>query len=166
MGEVLANAVAFFEDFIERRRDHGRLRVVLKFRPYPVHQVDRAGKDTASRRKAGGSIRRDRLLDRHQRAGEDISDRRRGAETGGLECHVADTLPCATLRGAAGRAAGDRDPRSGIDPKGAMRGFDQDAFGMRPEKIPPHRPVRWPRPDIDGVRDQLLSVGAFGLQPQ
>src|SRR5258708_10975575 len=47
-----------------------------------------------------------------------------------------------------------------------MRASDQDARGMRAEKVMPHRAVRRPRPDIDGMRDQLLSVAAPRLQPQ
>ena len=48
----------------------------------------------------------------------------------------------------------------------AMRGFDQHALGMGAEKIAPDGAVRRPRPDIDGVRDQLLAVAAARLQPQ
>src|SRR6478752_4203279 len=47
-----------------------------------------------------------------------------------------------------------------------MRAFDQDALGMRAEKVMPYGAVRRPRPDIDAVRDQPLSVAAPGLQPQ
>ena len=118
------------------------------------------------RRKARGGIGGDRLLHRHQRARKDVSDRRSGAETGGLERHVANALPRRTLHRAAGGVAGNRHPRSGIDAKVAMRGFDQDALGMSAEEVAPNGAVRGSRPDIDGVRDQLLSVAAPRLQPQ
>ena len=166
MGEILADAVAFLEHFVERRRDHGRFRIVFELGADPVHQVDRAGKDAASRRKAWRRIGGDRLLHRHQRTGKDVTDRRGRTETGGLECHVADALPCRTWRGAGRGAAGNRNPRPGIDAKVAMRGFDQDALGMGAEKVVPYGAVRRPRPDIDDVRDQLLSVAAPRLQPQ
>ena len=45
MGEILTNAVTFLEYFVERRRDNGRFRIVLKIVANPVHQIDRAGKD-------------------------------------------------------------------------------------------------------------------------
>jgi hypothetical protein len=47
-----------------------------------------------------------------------------------------------------------------------MGGFDQDAFSTRSEKILPHRAIRRTRPDINGVRDQLLPIAASRLQPQ
>ena len=73
-------------------------------------------------------------------------------------------MPGLAPRGRA-RAAKPK-PAIGIDPKVAMRGFDQDALGMGAEKVAPYRAFRRPRPDLDGVRDQLLPVATPGLQPQ
>ena len=47
MGEILTNPVTFFEYLVERGRDDGCLRIVLKIAADPVHQIDRAGKDAA-----------------------------------------------------------------------------------------------------------------------
>ena len=57
----------------------------------------------------------------------------------------------------------DRHPRAGIDAKAAMRGLDQDALGMRAEVVSPRRALRRARPDVDGVRDQLLSIAASAI---
>ena len=103
MGEILADAVTFFEHFVERRRDHGGLRVVFEFGPDPVHQIDRAGQNPARGREALRRILGDRRQHRHQRAGKNITDRRRRAEAGGLKGHVADAFPgrlCAARPGA------------------------------------------------------------------
>ena len=112
MCKILANAMALFEHFVERRRDDGRFRVVLKIAADPVHQVDRAGNNSACRRKACRRISGDRLLHRHQWARKHVTDRRGGAESFGLECEVADVLPCGTLRRAARGVAANGNPRS------------------------------------------------------
>ena len=77
MGKVLADAVALLEHFLERRRDHGRLRIVFELGANAMHQVDRAGENAGSRRKACRGIGGDRRLHRHQGTGEDVADRRR-----------------------------------------------------------------------------------------
>ncbi len=166
MGKILADAVALFEHLLERRRDHRRLRIVFELVADAVHQIDGAGQNSAACRKARRGIGGDRLQHRHQRTGKDVADRRRGTEAGGFESQVADALPRRARRGAAGRLARYRHPRSGIDPQMTMRGLDQHALGVGAEEIPPDRPLRRTRPDIDGVGDQLLAVAALRLQPQ
>ena len=166
MGKVLANAAALLEDFPQRRRDHGCLWIILELASDPVHQIDRAGKDAAARRKARGSIGGDRGKHRHQRARKDIADRRRRPQARGLKGHVAHRFPRPAWRRAVERIAGDLDARSRVDTQMAMRRFDQDALGMGPEEIITRGAGRGPGPDLDGVRDQLLSIGALRLQPQ
>ena len=139
----------------------------LKSRADAVHQVGRAGENAAARRKARRGIGGDRRLHRHQRAGKDIADRRRRAEAGGLEGDVAHALPCRARRRAA-RRAGATPTRASGNSMRRLRcgGLDQHALGMGAEEIAPCGALRRPRPDIDGVRDQLLPVAAPRLQPQ
>ena len=112
MGKILADAVALLEHLLERRRDHGGLRVVFEIVADAVHQVDGAGKNAAARRKTRRGIGGDRRLHRHQRARKDVADRRSRAETGGLKGHVADALPGRAWRGAAERAGAIPKPAS------------------------------------------------------
>src|SRR3974390_1021104 len=47
-----------------------------------------------------------------------------------------------------------------------VRLFDHDALGEGTEEIPPRGAFGWTWPDLDRVRDQLLSLAGPWLQPQ
>ena len=167
MGKILADAVALLEHFLERRRDHGRLRIVFELGRMRCIRSTAPARMPAPGGKLCRGIGGDRRQHRHQRTGKDVADRRGRARGSSASKATSRTLSHGGLGGgAAGRLARDRHARAGIDAQVAMRGLDQHALGVGAEEIAPHRALRRPRPDLDRVRDQLLAVAALRLQPQ
>ena len=166
MGEVLTDAVAVVEYLAQRGRNHGGLGIVAELLVDAPHEVRGSDDDACARWKAAGGIVGHRSEHRHQRAGEDIADRRRRPEAGGLEGGIAHALPGRARRIALRRCARQLDPRARIDAQMAVLGVDDDALGQGAEEVAPCRPLRGPRPDVDAVGDQLLAAATERLQPQ